>query len=230
MSRVTEQATSTRPGAAGREDELSRRHRGAWVVLVIVLAVAASGWFSWMTATQRAVDQVLVRWAHESPSCTGSRVRPGGVDPFEELAWSRAAIVAGPDMACTITVEILNGSEDAVHVGRLIAPMAGPGTRSVVMVDPEVHPQPDVDPLSSERLGDLDAVIDVDAVLDAGAETAVEVRLVFNPDGCIMGGTAYSDGWPTVELTTLRRTFERPAADTYAVFHRGRTPGCGDVS
>lgn len=69
-------------------------------------------------------------------------------------------------------------------------------------------------------------MIEVGTVLEAGDETAVHVQLVFNPDGCIMGGTAFSDGWPTVELTTMRRTFERPAADTYAIFHRGRTPGC----
>jgi hypothetical protein len=45
-----------------------------------------------------------------------------------------------------------------------------------------------------------------------------------------MGAVHSTDGWPTVELTTMRRTYERPAADTYAIFHRGRTPGCRDLS
>jgi hypothetical protein len=227
---VIEQATSTPPEAAGPADEPSRRRRGAWVVLVVVVAVATSACFYWMHTTQRSVNQVLIRWAHESPSCTGARVRLGGIDPFNEFDSSRAAIVAGPDMACTVTVEVINGSEREVHLDRLIAPMAGPGTMSVVSVDSAIHPQPEVDPLSSETLGDLDAVIDVDTLLEPGDETAVDVHLVFNPEGCVIGATTYTDGWPTVELTTMRRTFERPAADTYAVFHRGRTPGCRDVS
>lgn len=207
-------------------DDGAAPRRRTWIVLLTVVALTASAWFSWSAATHRTADQVLIRWAQESPTCTGARVRPGRIDPFEDTGPERAAIVAGPGMACTVTVEILNGSDDEIRVDRLIAPMVGPGTGSVVKVDPELHPQPDVDPLSSEALGDRDAVIDVDTVIDAGAETAVEVRLVFNPHGCLMGGTAWTDGWPTVELTTMGRTSERPAADTYAISHRGRTPGC----
>ena len=221
---MTESASSAspEPEAAGG---WSRRRRLTWVV-VMAVSLVASVTVYWLLASHRTADQVLVRWAHDSPSCEGARVRPGEIDPFEETGPGRTAIVAAPSMTCTVTVEILNLSEGEVRVDRLIARLAGPATGSVVMVDPEVHPQPEVDPLSSERLGDLDAVIDVDMVLDAGGETAVDVRLVFNPDGCINGGTAWSDGWPTVELTTMRRTFKRPAADTYAVFHQGRTPGC----
>lgn len=137
---MTEPASSARaePDVAG--DGSSRRRRLTWAVVVLAAALVASLAVAWLVATRRVADQVLVRWSQDSPSCTGARIKPGRIDPFEEIDTGRTAIVAAPGMRCTVTVELLNLSEDEVRVDRMVARMAGPGTGSVVMVDPEVHP------------------------------------------------------------------------------------------
>ncbi|MCR6032849.1 hypothetical protein GGQ22_15600 [Nocardioides sp. zg-579] len=127
---------------------------------------------------------------------------------------------------CTITVEVLNLSGRTVHVDHAVAPFAGPQTGTVVTVDTSHHPQP-------ERRRDLDhsgdAYLEISGGLDleAGDQGSFDVHLVFNRRGCNRGVTAYVEGWPEVTFSVLGRSFERPAANTFAI-HGKRSPGCRD--
>lgn len=193
--------------------------------LVVLLAVTGA---VYLKATDDAADQLVLRWRQSPPDCGNAKVRPARDDQFGGL--TPAAIVVTEDFRCTIVVEVLNTSERSIHLDHAVAPGVGPETGTVVRVAPRSHPQGGrEDGLGLERAG-LDAYVEImgseGSALDAGQSTTFEIDLAFNPAGCNEGVTVWRDAWPEVHFSVMGRDFVRPAANTLAFFHRGRTPGC----
>lgn len=207
---------------------LRRRRTLGWLAgaLVIMLAITGAAYYK---ATDDAADQVVLRWRESPPDCASAKVRPAEDDVVGNV--TPAAIVVTEGLEYTIVVEFLNGSERSIHLDHAVAQGMGRETGSVVRVDLRAHPQREHrGDLGLERFG-YDAWIEIDSPagsdLDAGQSTTFQVNLVFNPEGCVMGATTWIDAWPEVFFSVMGRDFVRPAANSLAFFHRGRTPGCG---
>ncbi|WP_155993153.1 hypothetical protein [Nocardioides sp. URHA0020] len=199
-----------------------RRLRG-WHLLAAALGLVGVLLVAWYGVTTRAADQVQVRWAQPDPTCSGTTIG----DP-EDMGAGRSRrlrpILAAEGMACTITVEVTNRSSYGIRLDHAVAPFGGPGTGSVVVVDPQSYER------QPGRAADdaLDATLPVRDEVPPGEQRSFSVRLVFNPAGCSQG-TVWSAGWPVVTFSVLGRDVTRAAASTLAVKHTGETPGCALV-
>jgi hypothetical protein len=198
--------TDLRP--SGSRGRASRALRRPVVPVLLVAALLGAAVLWWGHSSSVAARQVSVGWASGSPSCTGTTVR----DPQR-----RPAIEAVRGMRCTIRVAVRNASGREVRLGRVALPFAGPDTGFVVRAASVAGRVPG---------GDRDAFLDLDRRLPAGARTAVDVVLVFHPEGCNDSGTTWASGWPRVAVTTWHRTTWRSAPRNLRFRHEGRTPGC----
>lgn len=218
--------TGVAPGWA----RLRRRRTVGWSVGALVVLLAVLGGV-YCTATDDAADQLVLRWRQSPPDCGDAKVRPARDDPAGTLR--PAAVVVTEGFRCTIEVEVLNTSERAIHLDHAVAQGVGRGTGAVVRADPRSHPQREHrSDLGLDRFG-IDAYVEIIGSegldLEAGQDTTFEVDLVFNPQGCVTGATTWIDAWPEVVFSVMGREFARPAANSLAFFHRGRTPGCTDL-
>lgn len=209
---------------------LRQRRTFGWFAgaLVVLLVVPGAVYYE---ATDDAADQVVLRWRQFPPDCGDAKIRTAKDEPFTYSA--PAAIVVTEEFRCTIVVETLNNSEPVIHLDHAVAQGMGHQTGSVVRADPRTHPQREHrSDLGAERF-EIDAYVEISSPegqdLDAGHSTSFEVHLVFIPGGCVMGATMWVDAWPEIYFSVMGRDFARPAANSLALFHRGRTPGCGNI-
>lgn len=214
-------------GAATGWNRLRRRHTIGWLAAGLVAPLVVLG-ATYYEATDDAADQVVLRWRQAPPDCGGAKVRPAEDDPAGGI--TPAAVVVTEGLRCTVVVEVLNSSERSIHLDHAVAQGVGGETGAVIRVDPRSHPQHGAHrELGSDRLG-IDAYVEINGSegldLDAGQSATFEVDLVFNPEGCVMGATTWIAAWPEVYFSVMGRDFARPAANSLAFFHRGRTPGC----
>lgn len=223
------QAACDDSGSVSGWARLRRGRTVGWFAggLVVLLAVSGGAYYK---TTDDAADQVVLRWS-QPPDCGNAKVRPAEDDPSGSI--TPAAIVVTEGLRCTVVVEVLNNSERSIHLDHAVAQGMGREAGSVVRINPRSHPQRGRDnDISVDRVG-IDAYVEINSSegldLDARDRTTFEVDLVFNPKGCLMGATAWIDAWPEVHFAVMGRDFARTAANSLAFFHRGRTPGCGDL-
>ncbi|GAA4668515.1 hypothetical protein [Nocardioides nanhaiensis] len=209
------------------------RPREWWWRIAGVLALAAvlgGGW--WWTASEAASNEVLIRFAGDR-ACRGTEVLPAAPDPDGSDEWLPARIVAREGMQCTVTVEVVNGSERTLTLQHADASFVGQDTGTVVAMRPEMTSpgeEPTTGPGPDDTSGfQLDVRIDLlDQVVEPGATRTFAIELEHHPEGCSGGGggTFSVRGWPRVTYSVLGRSLTRPAADTFAFRQQGPTPGC----
>ena len=181
------------------------------VILLALLAVAGTAVVGWLVWSSRIAADVEVAWSPESPACDGTSVLNRGSQ--------RPVIEATETMRCVVSVRVTNHSRRAVRLGDAVAPFVGPETGAVVTAEGGQPPVADVGL-------DIDAHIPIDRTLGAGRSTSFEIALVFHPQGCNADGTLWHEGWPTVGVEVLGRSFERRGDKDFSFHHEGATPGC----
>lgn len=115
------------------------------------------------------------------------------------------SVQATPGLDCAVRLVVLNTGGSAVHLERLTVPVMGPQTGAAVQVS-SVSPFGEVAPkgISSED-GGIDAVVDLDMMLAAGAVQAVTLHLTFNEKGCNAPGSSFTPP-PRVSVRAWGRT------------------------
>jgi hypothetical protein len=184
------------------------------VVGVVSLAFAAlvCGVVVWIQWSRSLADRVTVTWAG-APTCTGTTVNTNRPTPVIE---------AVQGMRCTLEVVVHNGSGRTVHLDNAYATFLGPHSAMVVRA---AH----TELLAGAANDGMDARYRLDRDLAPGEDHTFAVVVEFRPAGCNDSGTMTVYGWPTVDLTTLRRS-HTVTADRNFRFHRdGATPGCSDM-
>jgi hypothetical protein len=161
----------------------------------------------WVAASSHAANQVAITWSAHSPNCAGATVRNEGSGPVIE---------AKAGMTCVVTVKVANGGGRDVQLTTAVAPLVGPTTGAVIAASNADASSPD----------GLDAHYKLDRLVRAGEAYEFDIVLRFHSSGCNASGGLTIANWPTVGLTVMGRTFERPSEDVYRFHRAGRTPGC----
>lgn len=118
-------------------------------------------------------------------------------------------------MRCIITVEARNRSGGSVHLDHALLPCVGPRGGAVMKVDTTADAC-----LWSTTQGDhRDILRLLDVTLSPGDSTNSTSCWWFRENGCSggpEGGQTWFGGFPTVTITSLGRTVDRPALDDLA--------------
>jgi hypothetical protein len=182
---------------------------------------------AWHRIAERRAEQVEVMWTG-IPECTGADVvsyteeQPiGGEEP-----WSGPLVKAERGMRCVITVKVRNRGGASVKLDHALLPMMGPGGGAVIKVDTTA----DADVWSTPQGADIDVLRLLDVTLRPGETITFKIPLVFRESGCSGGpdggGRSWVSGFPTVAVTSLGRTSDRPALNDLAHTQVSPSRGC----
>lgn len=207
-----------------------RQLRRAWGVAGLVVLLVLGLVTAWYRITGHRAEQVAVMWTGV-PECTGADVVSPSEEPVPgEESWSGPLIEAERGMRCVITVEVSNRSGGSIHLDQALLPFMGPGAGPIVKVDTTAAESV----WSTPSGDDLDALRLLDVTLAPGGTTTFDIPLVFRDRGCSGGpdggGSTWIEGFPTVTVTSLGRTLERPASSDLAFTQMDPSRGCGRMS
>lgn len=185
-----------------------RRLRAGPALLTVVATLLVAGAVWWFLAGSR-LAAVEVAAVGNGVTCSRGQVvaAPGDVDDIDGTL--APSVQATPGLDCAVRLVVLNTGGSAVQLERLVVPVMGPRTGAAVQVV-SVSPFGEVTPdgISSED-GGIDAVIDLDMTLPAGAVQAVTLQLAFNDKGCNAPGTIITPSGPEVSIRAWGRTAVR---------------------
>ncbi len=165
------------------------------------------------------------------PECTGADVvSHTEKGPLGEESWSGPLIQAEREMRCVITVEVRNHSGGNVHLDHALLPFMGPDGGAVIKADTTA----DTDVWRTPPDIGIDSLRLLDVTLHHGETTTFDISLAFRESGCSGGpgggGRTWVEGFPTVTVTTLGRTIDRPALDDLSFTQMSPSRGCGRMA
>jgi hypothetical protein len=200
-----------------------RRRLVLLVAAVAAVALVTGAVTMWHRIATHRAEQVEITWTG-IPKCTGADVvaysRPLGPE------WSGPLIKAQRGMRCIITVEVRNHSGGNVHLDHALLPLMGPRGGGVIKVDTTT----DANLWSSSATDDIDVLRLLDSTLSPGETTTFDIPLVFRESGCTGGphvrAIAFAYGFPTITLTSLTLSFDRPALNDFAHTQVSPSRGC----
>lgn len=205
---------------------LSRRWIAGGLVVVLIIGLV----LAWYRIAGQRAEQVEVMWA-DVPECTGADVVSHTEEgPLGEESWSGPLIRAERGMRCVITVEVRNRSGGNVHLDHALLPYMGPGGGAVIKADTTA----DTDLWSTPPDDDIDTLRLLDVTLHSGETTTFDISLVFRESGCSGGpgggGRTWVEGFPTVTVTSLGRTIDRPALNDLSHTQMSPSRGCARMT
>lgn len=219
--RAVESTLMPSPVSFQLDPEKSRRRRMRRVALLglaVLAALIGVGW--WVAAGSRlaAVDLIA---APGGVTCERGNVVLPELETFSSLVSETellTVVQSEPDMQCSVALFARNNGDSEVRLGRLVIPIMGPRAGAAVQVV-GVSPVGDVDgDVGGYDSGDVDAVVNVDAVLVPGAMEPLVLKLAFREDGCHGPGTVVTPGGPFLRIHALgRAALREPALPPFAI-------------
>lgn len=207
-----------------RGRRLTRRWLAGGAVLVLILGLVVA---RYRIAGQRA-EQVEVAWTGV-PECTGADVATYTEEPpfADQEPRSGPLIEAQRGMRCSITVVVRNRNSSRVHLDHALLPLMGPGGGAVIKADTTADPAR----WSTPQGNDVDALRVLDVTLQPDETATFAIPLVFRDSGCsgVPGTRTWIEGFPSVTVTTLRRTIDRPALNELSFTQVGPSRGCAQM-
>jgi hypothetical protein len=188
---------------------ISRASVWACIALVLLVAVGVLGW---RAVADRTLDEVTVEISDHDCRGKGTKVsiRPAVL-----------RVETSRDMRCTFTVDVVNGGTREVRLGEVRAAIMGPETGSVLLAAAIDGVAPHGEQES------VDALHTLDLELPSEGQVSFDIEVVFHPEGCNDAGTLTLEGFPKIEVSTLRTGRSVDGASDLAFHNDIRTPGCG---